>query len=318
MAVRGSVAPTPAIRRRRLVAAVAVMVAATGLALAVRSCVGGLCRSGQAGAAAVPSGLSLVGRGGRVPFTAGACVAYAPSGRANSRTVFIDAGHGGADPGAVSATPGGLVRESRLTLAIATRTRDRLRAGGFRVVQSRSADTTVARLGPAAMNGNSLTAAGLKRDIEARNACANASGADILLGVHLNSYGDPAVSGAETLYNPNRSFSAKNRVLARALQASVVSSLNAAGWATPDRGVTPDTGAGAEALTKEAAAYDQLLQLGPARPPWFSTPTRMPGAIVEPLFLTSPAHARRAATPGGQDLVARALARGVARYAESI
>lgn len=59
--------------------------------------------------------------------------------RANARTVIVDAGHGGRDPGAVR--PG--VREKDLNLAAARKLRDILRARGYRVVMTRDSDVYV-------------------------------------------------------------------------------------------------------------------------------------------------------------------------------
>lgn len=259
-----------------------------------------------------------VGRDGSVTFAAGACRAYRPSVRPKRRTVFVDAGHGGLDSGATSTAPGAPIGEEDLTLAIARRTRVALQAAGFRVIVSRQTDQNVVRLGPRDVAGESLTATGLRRDIEARNVCANAGRAEALVAVHVNSFTDPGVGGAQTLYNAGRPFSSRSRQLAQMLQRSLVASMTAAAWPTVDRGISTDRGTGADALTREAAAYGQLLQLGPASPPWFRSPTVMPGAVVEPLFITSATDAARARTDDGQQAIASGLTRGLELYFEAV
>src|SRR5580765_3041252 len=47
---------------------------------------------------------------------AGACLSFAPGGPPNGRTVFLDPGHGGLDPGVVAFVAGKQVLEKDLTL----------------------------------------------------------------------------------------------------------------------------------------------------------------------------------------------------------
>lgn len=176
-------------------------------------------------------------------------------------TVFLDAGHGGLDTGATSSTGGRTATEKDLALAIVRRALTSLRQRGFRVVISRNADSTVARPRSADLAGRLLTPAAIKRDIVARNFCANAARADFAVSVHLNSFDDPSVGGTETIYSANRPFSSRNRRLATRLQDAVYARLVRAGLAAADRGIRTDDGAGAAALTRQAAAYGQLLQL---------------------------------------------------------
>lgn len=302
---------------RAKVAAAAAAAAAAGLAAVA---VWGLLETpdagGRDGAGGTRTQTSLpVGRGSAAAdFAAGACRAFASVTPWNGRTVFLDPGHGGRDTGVLSSAAGVPASESELTLAIARQTLSSLRSLGFRVVISRSDASMVARPRPSDVRGRLLTAAAVKRDMVARTVCANAAKADVLVAVHLNSFSDPAVHGAETFYNANRSFSARSRRLAVLLQRSIVGSLVRAGWDTVDRGASTDEAAGGSALTTQAAAYDQLLELGPAAPPWFRNPSLMPGAVVEPLFLTNPAEARRALTAAGRRAIARGIARGLESY----
>jgi N-acetylmuramoyl-L-alanine amidase len=43
----------------------------------------------------------------------------------------------------------------------------------------------------------------------------------------------------------------------------------------------------------------------------------MPGALVEPLFVTNPSEARIASDPAGQDKIAQALEAGIQKYFSS-
>ena len=105
-------------------------------------------------------------------FNPGACMAFAPTtgapttGAAGDRheTVFLDAGHGGVDPGAVGSTESGQsIDEASVNLAIELDTMTMLRAQGYRVIVSRTQNTTVAKLGPGDTSGGLLTAQGRPR-----------------------------------------------------------------------------------------------------------------------------------------------------------
>lgn len=251
-----------------------------------------------------------------VGLSPGACRRFGPTGPGRGLTVFVDPGHGGLDTGAIGTTAAGSpVEEKGADLAIGLDLASILRAGGDTVVMSRVSDTLVAHLGPGDTAGRSLlTPAGLEADLRARVACANASGAQVLIGLHLNAFADPSVGGAETIYSADRPFSARSRALADLLQEDVVDALTGAGWTVASRGVVTDAGQGAAGLTSQARAYGHLLELGPARPGYFTDPTTMPGAIVEPLFVTDPAEAAIAADPAGALAVARGVAAAVQAF----
>ena len=85
-------------------------------------------------------------------FAPGGCLRY-PGTSPHSPTVFLDAGHGGLDPGTPGqTTTGRTVWEKTITLALGMKTAADLRAVGLSVVVSR-ADTSVARLNAADING---------------------------------------------------------------------------------------------------------------------------------------------------------------------
>jgi N-acetylmuramoyl-L-alanine amidase len=264
-------------------------------------------------------------------FGPGACLAFAPTSdtsdtsdpsntsntsntsRDRHETVFLDAGHGGIDPGAVGSTESGqTVDEAPVNLAIELDTMAILRAQGYRVVVSRTQNTTVTRLTPADTTGGLLTVQGALADVAARDVCANLGGADVLVGIYMDS-GDPWNAGSVTGYDADRPFSAANLRLATLLQDDVLGALNAQGYGIPDEGVLPDTVLGS-ALTGAAVAYGHLVLLGPAQAGYFETPSQMPGALIEPLFLTDPFEGSIAASAHGQQVIAGALAEAVGQY----
>ncbi|MGH9065586.1 MAG: N-acetylmuramoyl-L-alanine amidase, partial [Acidimicrobiales bacterium] len=249
-----------------------------------------------------------------VSFAPGACVRFSPVRGNRHQVVLVDPGHGGPDTGALGATTAGRqVTEAHLSLAIGKALLGRLRAEGFAVVMSRTGNGAVTRVRPSDAPGGIFTAAGLHRDLLARVACANAAHAGVLLSIHLNAFSDPTAGGSETIYDAVRPFAAGNLRLARLVQRDVVTSLAAGGWRVPNRGVLDDRGQGT-AVGAAAAAYGHLLLLGPRSATHNPSPSQMPGALSEPLFITNPSEADIAESRAGQAAVARGLAAAVTSF----
>lgn len=267
--------------------------------------------AGQADAAAVPvQGASANSQLAVSGLADGACISFSPTHGHAGQTVFIDAGHGGLDPGVVGATAAGrVVLEKDATLAVASRLADQMRAAGYSVVMARTLDTTVLKLSATDSNHGAITSSAVHRDLAARAACANASGAAVLVSIHFDGFSDPSVGGTETFYDAARPFAAANRRLATGLQSALVARLGA-----PDRGVWTDDQLAAPTLTGSGQSYGHLIELGPQSPGWVDNPSQMPGALVEPLFVTNPAEAQTASDPAGQEKIAAALAAGLMKF----
>ena len=100
------------------------------------------------------------------PVRTTAAAAPAPA-RRRPRSVVIDAGHGGPDNGMSGvATSGARVSEKQITLAIALKVADALRAQGITVHLTRSRDTLIA--------------------LSDRGRIANTKRADLFLSIHVN------------------------------------------------------------------------------------------------------------------------------------
>jgi N-acetylmuramoyl-L-alanine amidase len=104
--------------------------------------------------------------------------------------------------------------------------------------------------------------------------------------------------------------------LATMLQDDVLGAMNAQGWQIPDDGAQSDLGLGS-AISAADEAYHHLILLGPAKADYFSTPSQMPGALIEPLFLTDPFEATIAASTHGQQVIAGALSAAIDQYLTS-
>ncbi len=246
-------------------------------------------------------------------FSPGACVAFPPTDGDRHLTVFLDAGHGGIDPGATGSTQGGqTIYEADETLPVELDAVALLRGVGFRVIASRTRAGSVVRLTRGDVSGGLLTLKGVHDDVAARDVCANLGHANLLVGIYFDA-GTAGNAGSVTGYDADRPFSAENHRFAELLQRDVLSALNRHGWQIPDEGVQPDSELGS-ATSSQAIAYGHLLLLGPAERGYFSTPSQMPGALIEPLFITDPFEGTIAAGAAGQEVIAGGITKAVEQY----
>lgn len=107
-------------------------------------------------------------------------VASSSGGR--GKTICLDAGHGGSDPGAVNRAYG--LSEKQVTLDITLRLAELLKAEGWNVVLTRSVDRDVSYAGSSD-----------KEELGARSGLANEQGADLFVSIHCNSAANPSVGG---------------------------------------------------------------------------------------------------------------------------
>lgn len=211
------------------------------------------------------------------------------------RTIVLDPGHGGSDPGKENATV--RVNEKTFTLDVARRLKKLLEAQGWNVVLTRSTDTRLA-------SEQTL-------DLQRRAEVAARAKADLFLSIHFNSVERDAarVTGVETYtmapqfmlssastqqdemtkvaYPGNRQDYA-NLLLGTELHRAVRAALQ-----TPDRG-----------FKRGRLAVLRFIEC--------------PGALVECGYLSNDAEARRIATPEFRQKIAEGLAAGLRSYATAL
>lgn len=203
--------------------------------------------------------------------------------------VAIDAGHGGADSGAVGVLPAGtvtglparadadgqtLLYEKDVTLDIAQRLDAFLQGRGFPTVMTRTQD----------LAGGDVPYTTVGADLRARVDIANNANARMFVSIHENSL-NAASSGTETYHFYYSSEAAK--LLAGLVHQQVVAALG-----LPDRGV------------KSAGFY--VLKN-----------TEMPAILVEGAFLSNPTDVLMLADAGVRQRVAEAIGAGVVAYSDA-
>jgi N-acetylmuramoyl-L-alanine amidase len=247
-------------------------------------------------------------------FDPGSCVLFTPTHGNRHLRVFIDAGHGGIDPGGTGKTSSGLaISEAPLNLLVAKDAATLLRQSGFSVVLSRSTSNPVARPEPGDFSGSGYTVLGERRELVARNLCADLSHANVVIGIDEDAAADSSAAGSVTLYDAQRPYHAANLRLAQLVQHDVLESLDATGATVPNLGVHNDVGFG-DLESAGAESYGHLTLLGPPKRGYLSTPTLVPAALIEPLFLTDPSEASLADSAAGQEAIAHGLAEAAEQF----
>ncbi|HJR58803.1 MAG TPA: N-acetylmuramoyl-L-alanine amidase [Vicinamibacterales bacterium] len=218
------------------------------------------------------------------------------------RTVVIDPGHGGAEPGARG--PSGNV-EKTVTMETARRLKAALEGRlGVRVILTRDRDTAVG--------------------LDERAAVANNNKADLFISLHANASVRPSVTGAEVFYLSLEDYGDDARRAASASRAA----LPVFGGGVRDIEVVPWMMAqarhiersGAFARTVEAALRGRVtmspraLMQAPFR---VLVGANMPAVLVEMGFITNPAQETQLASDAYQNEIVQAMVDAVIQFRDS-
>lgn len=121
-----------------------------------------------------------------------------------NKTILIDAGHGGVDPGAVGRSD---TLEKDITLAIALRLKPLMEQGGAKVIMVREDDRDLGT-SPALLKRK-------REDLAQRIQLAVDSETDIYLSIHANSFPNAKSHGPQVFYHAD---SLEGKELAQAIQ----------------------------------------------------------------------------------------------------
>jgi N-acetylmuramoyl-L-alanine amidase len=203
------------------------------------------------------------------------------------RTIAIDPGHGGPDPGTRHARFN--LAEKDLALDTAKRLERLLRAAGYRVIMTR--------------NDDSLPS------LAARAAAASAAGADLFISIHFNSVPIDSVSGTETY------------TMTPQHQRSTGSSQKSAADAVAHRGNRHDHWNAVLGYHMHRQLIGDLKSVdrGLKRARFLVLrEVTCPAVLLEAGYLSNDADARKFGTPAHRESLARSIAAAVGAYGKAL
>jgi N-acetylmuramoyl-L-alanine amidase len=218
------------------------------------------------------------------------------------RTVVLDPGHGGRDPGAIGV--GGL-REKQVTLAMARALREDLEERGFEVVLTREGDETLT--------------------LEDRTARAEAARGDLFVSLHANAARRRSVRGVETYYLDENHERHSVTVAARenGVDRHEVNALQRTLAKLRVHEVSPQSRRLAELIQERIVKgmprpYGPVPDLGVKKGPFYVLfLSTMPAVLVEAGFLTNQTEAKRLRDRGYIDAMAGQIAEALTVYRET-
>jgi len=221
------------------------------------------------------------------------------------RTIVIDAGHGGKDPGAIGAVKG--VQEKDLVLDMAKRLAKKLKARtGCSVLLTRTGDRFLS--------------------LEERPAQANTKRGDLFISIHANATCNTEAQGIET-YFLNLATDADAVALAARENATSQKSISDL------QGILKDLLRNAkveessrlarrvqESMVKTVARkHPRVVDKGVKQAPFYVLlGAQMPAILVETGFITNDEECRRLLDEKYQDMLCEGIAEGVAAYIEDL
>ncbi|NLC69296.1 MAG: cell wall hydrolase [Clostridiaceae bacterium] len=197
------------------------------------------------------------------------------------KTIIVDPGHGGEDPGAVSDYSG--MKEKDLTLKIAFMLKEILEKDNYKIIMTRTEDILEYEVGTTSIYEKR------KQDLLRRKKIMDESAADIVVSIHLNKFQEAQYYGAQVFYPPESSESQKLAVyIQKALKEHV------------------DPTNKREALVKEPPKGQKPIVI--------LRDLKTPTVIVECGFMSNPEEERKLRTEEYQLKIAEAIYKGIKNY----
>jgi N-acetylmuramoyl-L-alanine amidase len=239
--------------------------------------------------------------------------------------VCLDPGHGGSDRGFTRFFDDGVpqLEEATLNITFAWDLKSRLQRRNYDVVMTRETDADV-NIDGKDVNKDGRTAAHdpprsdrnkTLDEMQARIDICNAADADLLVSMHVNGFTTERPRGYETWFTRERPFGNRNAAFATLAYAHLKEQFAKIGYVLPaedERGVLPDTTADVQL---EYPVFKHFIITGPAIP-GVIVPSKMPGAIVEALFVSNAGDASVLASPEGQNAIVTAYENAIVEYFE--
>lgn len=239
--------------------------------------------------------------------------------------VCLDPGHGGSDRGFTRFFDDGApsLEEATLNIAFAWDLKSRLQRRGYEVVMTRETDIDV-NVDGKDVNKDGRTAAhdppSSERnktvdELQARINVCNDADADLLISMHVNGFTTERPRGYETWFTRERPFGDRNAVIATLAYAHLKEQFAKIGYVLPaedERGVLPDSTADVQ---MEHQLFKHFIMTGPAVP-GVIVPSKMPGAIVEALFVSNPGDAAVLSSTEGENAIVTAYENAIVEYFE--
>ncbi|DAB30592.1 MAG TPA: N-acetylmuramoyl-L-alanine amidase [Sulfurimonas sp. UBA12504] len=228
--------------------------------------------------------------------------AVMPRGLAGSKTVVIDPGHGGKDPGAISKNK---AQEKTIVLDIASELKKILIARGYKVYMTRDSDQFV--------------------KLSHRTQFANKKNADIFVSIHANAVEKAnanKANGIECYFLSNSRSSRAKKVAAKENSAdlsdmnfygkeSFLNTLNKHNIVASNK-LAIDLQRG---MLSSLSGYNNVNDAGVREGPfWVLVGAQMPSVLVEVGFLSHPIESTRLLDRRYQKSLALGIANGVERY----
>ncbi|MHB8126387.1 MAG: N-acetylmuramoyl-L-alanine amidase [Desulfitobacteriaceae bacterium] len=134
-----------------------------------------------------------------------------PANVLSGKTILVDPGHGGKDPGAIGPNN---TYEKNNTLAIALALNDILKQAGAKVILTRNKDISPAT------NYSEI------EDLQARVNLADKKNADLFISIHNDSFSNPDKQGTSTYFSEDNPKQNESIQLANCIQFSVTDTVN--------------------------------------------------------------------------------------------
>jgi len=192
------------------------------------------------------------------------------------KTIVLDAGHGGIDPGAMNKDK--TVLEKNINLQITMKIKELIEASGGNVVLTRDSDISLYEEG-----ANKTTRQKYNENLKNRKKIVENSQADMFVSIHLNSFEDSKYYGAQTFYPAGKEDS---KFLAEMIQAEL-------------KRVVDNTN------NREIKSREDLYLL---------KDNKMPSTLIECGFLSNQKEAKLLAEEEYQEKIAWAIYVGIQKY----